>query len=382
MTTHSDLDRPTDPAPIPRVRRRLRRRDAWREALPRVRRAVITGSVALVILVVVLLMVRFWPGRDAPGPPWFAGYTDVTVAPAYAFESSGAKDVVLSFVVASPADPCLPSWGHLYNLDDAGRQLKLDERVKAMVSGGGRIGVSFGGSVNQELANACKDQPALTAAYRSVLRRYSPTLLDFDIEGDNLLDSAAGQRRAQAIRQIQTERGPLDKGFGVWLTLPASPRGLTDAGIAAVEQMLAAGVELTGVNIMTMNYGESRTSPQSMVEASESAAAFTHDQLDIIYQRAGINLSSSALWSKIGLTPMIGQNDFPNEVFSTDAAATLRDYAVSKGVQRLSMWSLNRDSACPPGNGIDGPDHACSGVEQLPGQFARILGSGMAGRMN
>ena len=148
----------------------------------------------------------------------------------------------------------------------------------------------------------------------------------------------------------------------MWLTLPASPRGLTDAGIAAVEQMLQAGVQLTGVNIMTMNYGASRSSSLDMLEAAKAAAGATHDQLGIVYQRAGINLSREQVWKKIGLTPMIGRNDLPGEIFQLDAARGLRDYAVELGVQRLSMWSLNRDAPCPSAEqgGQDAPSPAAA----------------------
>ena len=51
---------------------------------------------------------------DVTASPWFAGYADLTLTPAYAFEApvdDSGKNVMLSFVVADPADACTPSWG-------------------------------------------------------------------------------------------------------------------------------------------------------------------------------------------------------------------------------------------------------------------------------
>lgn len=347
------------------------------------RRRRFTAAACAVVLVAGLLVWAWRSGVEADllKPTWFAGYADVTVSPAYDFEAARMKDVILAFVVASPGTPCTASWGADYSLDAAGGELNLDGRLKSLSSRGGTAAISFGGAVNQELANSCGDETRLKAAYRDVIDRYHPAALDFDLEGANLLDENAGARRAKVIAELQRARGPFEQGLAVWLTLPASPRGLTDAGITAVDQMLKAGVQLSGVNLMTMNYGESRAPSQSMLEASTSAATAAHAQLSIVYQRAGINLSSGNLWKKLGLTPMIGQNDLPGEVFDIQAAQELHDFAVRKGINRLSMWSLNRDTACSPGGQSSLASHTCSGVSQEPGQFAGLLGSGLTGRM-
>ena len=276
----------------------------------------------------------------------------------------------------------MASWGAAYGLEEAGTALGLDKRISVLRSRGGSAAVSFGGAVNSELATACHDDGKLRTAYRDVVERYEPAFIDFDLEGADLLDQAGGERRARAVAALQGDRNSSGRELAVWLTLPASPRGLTDAGIAAVEQMLQAGVQLTGVNIMTMNYGASRSSSLDMLEAAKAAAGATHDQLGIVYQRAGINLSREQVWKKIGLTPMIGRNDLPGEIFQLDAARGLRDYAVELGVQRLSMWSLNRDAPCPSAEqGGQDASFTCSGVDQGTTRFSDLLGSGLPGRM-
>ena len=118
-----------------------------------------------------------------------------------------------------------------------------------------------------------------------------------------------------------------------------------------------------------------------MLEAAKRRQSATHDQLGIVYQRAGINLSREQVWKKIGLTPMIGRNDLPGEIFELDAARGLKDYAVELGVQRLSMWSLNRDAPCPSSEQGQDASFTCSGVDQGTTRFADLLGSGLPGRM-
>ena len=343
---------------------------------------------ALAVAVILACVIAFWSWRSAlvtdSKPTWFAGYVDVTVSPEHDFENgstSGTTDVVLAFLVASAQDSCVASWGALYSVEEAESALGLDARISQLRSHGGSVSISLGGAREGELATSCRDEAQLRKAYTDVVERYDPAVVDFDLEGADLLDQVGGERRAKAVAALQEDRRAAGKKLSVWLTLPASPRGLTDAGIAAVEQMLDAGVQLAGVNIMTMNYGASRESSQGMLEAAIAAAGATHDQLSIVYQRTGTNLSSEQIWKKLGLTPMIGRNDQPGEVFSLDDARELKDYAVEFGIQRLSMWSLNRDTSCPEGEHAETASFICSGVDQGTARFAELFAAGLPGRM-
>ena len=56
----------------------------------------------------------------------------------------------------------------------------------------------------------------------------------------------------------QERRRAAGDDLAVWLTLPVAPGGLTEEGTTLVQQMLEAGVDVAGVNVMTMNYGASR----------------------------------------------------------------------------------------------------------------------------
>lgn len=315
------------------------------------------------------------------GAASFAAYVDVAVTPQFAFEepiSAAARDVVLSFVVASPGAPCTPSWGRDYPLDSASNELDLDRRVARLRQNKGDISVSFGGAANSELATVCSDENALLAAYRAVVNRYDVRTIDIDLEGSALTDPMANARRARVLNKLQQERAEEHKKLAVWLTLPVTPTGLSTEARSTVAATLKGGVELSGVNMMTMNYGASRLTSQSMAVASIAALEASHRQLGGIYADAGDPIGPATMWNRMGATPMVGQNDLPGEIFSLADARALNAFARDKGIARLSMWSLNRDRSC----GANYPDirvvsNSCSGVDQGGLTFAATLRSGL-----
>jgi len=348
-------------------------------------RMIIALIVVAALVLAGIVGVRWWLDRavGASVQPWFAAYVDVTATPTFDFaapRSRADEDVILSFIVADGNDACSPSWGNAYSMDQAGEALDLDRKIARLQQQGGGIVVSFGGLLNDELATVCTDQTALTAAYRAVIDRYDLHTIDLDIEAGALGDSAAGQRRAKAVATLQEEHRASGTALAVWLTLPVAPSGLTEEGAAVVTEFLDAGVDLAGVNIMTMDYGGSKPEDQSMIDATISAITETHRQLGVLYKRADFELSDGTLWTKIGVTPMIGQNDVPIEVFDTDDARALNRFVLDNNISRVSMWSLNRDTSCGP-NYVDlvRVSDACSGIDQGNDRFADLLGSGLTG---
>lgn len=315
--------------------------------------------------------------------PWFAAYVDITATPIYAFENRGVgveSDAVLSFIVSDADEPCTPTWGNYYTMDEANAGLDLDRRIARLQQQGGRIAVSFGGAINSELALKCTDDKALYAAYRSVIERYNINTIDLDLENEGLVNVEARERRARVIAKLQDDYRAVDDSLAIWLTLPVAPYGLTQDGTDSVAAMLEAGVDLAGVNVMVMDYGGSKDAEDSMFEASRKALTETHRQLGILYTQAGINLQSGSIWKKVGATPMIGQNDVAEEIFTLEDAVTLNTFALERGIGRMSMWSANRDIPCGD-NYVDVRvvSDACSGVESPAGSFTAALAYGFTG---
>lgn len=317
---------------------------------------------------------------------WFASYVDVTATPTFAFEQMGAgsnRDAVLSFIVSSPSNACEPSWGAAYTLDQASSSLDLDRRIVRLQQQGGSVAVSFGGLLNNELAVKCTDPGKLLHAYQSVIDRYNINTIDLDLEKTGLTDTAAGARRADAIAKLQADRRAEGKGLAIWVTLPATPQGLSEDGTNAIAQLLAHKVDIAGLNVMTMDYGQSLTAGQNMLTGSEDALNAAHRQLGILYQNAGTYLNNATLWSKIGATPMIGQNDDAKEIFTLDDAKGLNGFAHSHGISRMSMWSANRDVTCGS-NYVDLQvvSDSCSGVGEGKTTFAALLSKGFSGDLS
>ena len=306
---------------------------------------------------------------------WFAPYVDVTATPQYAFEdvpAAAPTSTVLGFVVSATDAPCDPSWGTFYSMSTASDGLDLDRRVARLRQLGGSVTVSFGGAANSELSIGCTDPAALTAAYQSVVDRYSLSAIDLDIEGSASSAPEVNERRALAIAAMTTQQAVDGTPVDVWLTLPVGPSGLTAEGLSVLTSMLAAKVPLAGVNGMTMDYGVPIEG--SMANESELALTALQQQIKSAYATAGTELSDAQAWQLIGATPMIGQNDIAGEIFGLADAQQLVSFAQTHQIGRVSMWSANRDKSCGPNY----PDvrvvsDACSGVEQTAGEFAGIF---------
>jgi len=351
-------------------------------------------SIPRLLIVAVMLFVVFYGTTFSFGKwhtttgvsdfaPWFAAYVDVTSTPLYAFEQRGAldnSDVVLSFIVSSHQEACTPTWGGYYTLNEAADALDLDRRIAHFQLQGGRIAISFGGLLNSELAVLCDDEEMLAKAYSSVIDRYNVNTIDLDLEQEGLTNLVAAARRARVIAQLQHEYREEGRELAVWLTLPVAPQGLTIDGTNAIATALEQGLDIAGINVMTMNYGSSKDIHDTMAVASKKALTETHRQLSVLYRLAGISLSNATIWKKIGATPMIGQNDVTAEVFTIEDAIDLNAFARNKGMGRMSLWSANRDIPCGANYvTLSLVSDLCSGVASPRFSFANVLGEGFSG---
>lgn len=264
----------------------------------------------------------------------------------------------LAFVIAGGSS-CTPKWNGTTAIGDSA----VKSRISALTESGGAVRVSFGGASGKELASTCDTASELAEAYGAALDAAGATEADFDIEGKQLTDSDSVALRSEAIALLQKERSDL----AVTFTLPVMPSGLDNDSLALLESANDNGVQVSTVNIMTMNYGSSYD--EDMGDYAETSAEAAHDQLKDIF-----GLSDDGAWKGLALTSMIGVNDVDNETFSLSDAAQVRSFAEEKGVAWVSMWSTFRDQPCE-GDNADSDDAAtnCSGVEQGAGDFAEAF---------
>jgi chitinase len=353
------------------------------------RRISLWRVLALLLAVAVASASGWYVAQRTDGPsagafqPWFSPYVDVTATPVYPFEdpaSAASANVVLSFIVASPSSSCTPTWGGVYTLAAAMQSLDLDRRIARLHQRGGTVAVSFGGAINDELATACADPVALAAAYLAVIQRYGVARVDLDIETPAAMDPAVVARRATALASVQRTLAAAGSPLSIWLTMPVAPTGLTASAQEVLDTTLAQGVTLGGVNVMTMDYGQSQVPGQTMGESAVAALQATHTQLLAAYGGIGVTLTAGQAWAKLGATPMIGQNDVSSEKFGAVDAAYLSDFAARVRLGRVSMWSLNRDTACGPNFAdVTTVSDNCSGVDEPALAFSKILAKYTAG---
>ncbi|MFD9306483.1 cellulose binding domain-containing protein [Streptomyces sp. NPDC060048] len=291
----------------------------------------------------------------------FAPYVDTSLYPAYDLADTVAKTGVKEFHLAfiTSGGGCAPLWGGVTDLASD----KVAAQIGALRAGGGDVRVSFGGAAGHELALNCGSVGELAAAYGKVVDQYRLTKVDFDIEGAALPDTAANARRAQAVAALQKSHPGLDVAF----TLPVMPEGLTPPGVALLADAKKAGVRVDGVNIMAMDYGPAYSG--DMGQYAIQAATATQAQV-----KAVLGLSDAAAWKTVAVTPMIGVNDVTSEIFTVADATELVDFARSKGIGRLAMWSGTRDKQCPAG-AVNHADATCSSILQQPLAFTKALGA-------
>ncbi|MFF5447532.1 cellulose binding domain-containing protein [Streptomyces sp. NPDC012888] len=294
-----------------------------------------------------------------PGGARFAPYVDTSLHPAYDLldtaAKTGVKEFHLAFITAGGG--CTPMWGGVTDLASD----KVAAQIGALRAQGGDVRVSFGGAAGRELALNCATADELAAAYGKVVDHYRLTKVDFDIEGAALPDTAANDRRAQAIARLQKSHPGLDVAF----TLPVMPEGLTQPGVALLAGAKQAGVRVDGVNIMAMDYGPAYSG--DMGQYAIEAATATQAQI-----KGVLGLSDAAAWKTVAVTPMIGVNDVTSEVFTVSDAGQLVDFARSKGIGRLAMWSATRDRQCAAG-AVNHADPTCSSILQQPLAFTKAF---------
>ena len=234
--------------------------------------------------------------------------------------ASGDKYYTLAFLI--PQSGCTPEWED--NGDAVGA---FTSQVNSLKAAGGTAIISFGGESGGELAQTCTSVSSLTAAYANVVNTYGVDRLDFDIEGGTLSDTAANNRRNQALAALQAENPAVQVDY----TLAVAPSGLPSAELGVLQSAQTYGVKVSVVNIMTMDFGNG----QNPLSDAESAAQATASQLASLY-----GISTSQAYARMGLTPIAGQND-DNEFFSQANASTLESFAASNGVAELSFWEVD-----------------------------------------
>jgi chitinase len=289
--------------------------------------------------------------NPGPGFPahYSAPYAEMWNSPSTlmaAYNATGNKYFTLAFIISQGT--CNATINGDTAITDAG----WNSAINSLRAVGGDVIASFGGASGNELTS-CSTVAAMQAQYKRVIDQFNLTRIDLDIEGATLNNTAANDRRNTALANLQVQYAAAGRTLAIDYTLPVNPTGLESNSISLLNNAKSHNLNVSVVNIMTMDYGPA----MDMGAAAISAANALHTQLGQIWNTK----TSAQLWAMEGNTPMIGVNDTAAEVFTTGNASSLESFAANNGIQLLAFWALGRDN------------QGSSGTPQSTYQFTNIF---------
>ncbi|WP_328917206.1 MULTISPECIES: glycosyl hydrolase family 18 protein [unclassified Streptomyces] len=281
--------------------------------------------------------------------------------------ASGNKYLTMAFIQTASVGSCTPYWNGDSSLPISSASFGGD--INILHASGGDVIPSFGGytadNTGTELADSCTDVNSIAAAYEKVITTYDISRIDLDIEDNSLTKTAGIDRRNKAIKVVEDWAAANGRSIQFSYTLPTTTTGLASSGLNVLKNAVTNGARIDVVNLMTFDYYDGAT--HNMATDTQTAATGLHNQLATLYPTK----TDAQLWGSIGVIEMPGIDDYgPAETFTTANATTVYNWAVSKGINTLSFWALQRDNGGCPGTG--GSD-SCSGTTQTTWQFSHTF---------
>ncbi|HEY2578211.1 MAG TPA: glycosyl hydrolase family 18 protein, partial [Streptosporangiaceae bacterium] len=290
--------------------------------------------------------------------PYFEGYNTSSGGLAQLSQASGASYLSLAFLQTATHGSCTAYWEGDTSMPIA--QSSFGSAISTIQANGGNVIPSFGGASadngGTDIAASCTSVSKIAAVYEDVFTTYNVPRIDLDVEGNELGNAGATQRRNEAIAQVEAWAKSNGRSVQFSYTLPSNPTGMSGQDKKEIQSAIADGATISSVNMMTFDYFIG--SKQEMATDTKSAGSDTHSQLQALYP----SLSSTQIWNMIGIIEMPGIDDFgAAETFTQADANTVLSWASSNGINTLSFWALQRDNGgCPGTKGSD----TCSGISQ------------------
>ncbi|MFH8380560.1 glycosyl hydrolase family 18 protein [Kitasatospora sp. NPDC018058] len=297
--------------------------------------------------------------------PYFESWTGQS--PATLAAQSGAKYLTMAFLQAATKGSCTPYWNGDTSKPVSSSTFGAD--IAAIRANGGDVIPSFGGytadNTGTELADSCTDVNQIAAAYENLITTYDIGRIDLDIEDNSLTNTAGIDRRNKAIKTVQDWAAANGRTVRFSYTLPTTTGGLAASGLAVLKNAVGNNARIDVVNMMTFDYYDGAT--HDMAADTQTSAQGLYNQLAELYP----SKTPAQLWGSIGITEMVGIDDYgAAETFTVANATTVYNWAVSKGINTLSFWALQRDNGGCPGKG---GDDSCSGISQNTWDFSQLF---------
>ncbi|MBO1415951.1 glycosyl hydrolase family 18 protein [Streptomyces sp. FH025] len=297
--------------------------------------------------------------------PYFESWTGQS--PATLAAQSGAKYLTMAFLQAATKGSCTPYWNGDTSKPVAASTFGAD--FNTIRANGGDVIPSFGGytadNTGTELADSCTDVNQIAAAYQNLITTYDISRIDLDIEDNSLTNTAGIDRRNKAIKIVEDWAAANGRNVQFSYTLPTTTSGLADSGLAVLRNAVSNNARIDVVNMMTFDYYDGAT--HDMAADTQTSAQGLYNQLAKLYP----SKTPTQLWGSIGITEMVGIDDYgAAETFTVANANTVYNWAVSKGINTLSFWALQRDNGGCVGKA---GDDNCSGIAQNTWDFSHIF---------
>ncbi|MFF2141462.1 glycosyl hydrolase family 18 protein [Kitasatospora sp. NPDC058190] len=297
--------------------------------------------------------------------PYFESWTGQS--PATLAAQSGAKYLTMAFLQAATKGSCTPYWNGDTSKPVSSSTFGAD--IATIRANGGDVIPSFGGytadNTGTELADSCTDVNQIAAAYENLVTTYDISRIDLDVEDNSLTNTAGIDRRNKAIKTVQDWAAANGRNVQFSYTLPTTTSGLADNGLAVLRNAVNNNARIDVVNMMTFDYYDGAT--HDMAADTQTSAQGLYNQLAKLYP----SKTPAQLWGSIGITEMVGIDDYgAAETFTVANATTVYNWAVSKGINTLSFWALQRDNGGCVGKG---GDDSCSGIAQNTWDFSHVF---------
>ncbi|MDA0634796.1 chitinase, partial [Nonomuraea sp. MCN248] len=287
------------------------------------------------------------PGR-MPGAPYLWMGWGSPPDPGVVMDATGVRSFTMAFILSSGG--CTPAWDGQRPLTGGADQQAIN-RIK---SKGGSVQISFGGWQGNKLGPNCSTPQAFAGAVQQVINAVGPAVVDFDIENTDEFENYTVQDRILNGLKIVKQNNPNVK---VVVTFGTSRTGPNAHGVRLINQARALNVPIDNFTIMPFDFGSA-----NIYQDTVNAAEGLKNALKNAY-----GYTDAQAYARMGISGMNGLSD-QQELTTPQTWTQIRDWARSKGLNRLAYWGVNRDRPCPGGGVVS----HCSGIAQAEWEFTRI----------
>jgi len=275
--------------------------------------------------------------------------------------ATGVKTFTLAFILAYNGT-CSPAWD---GVDPISTDTVVAAYINKIRAAGGDIVVSIGGYGGTKLGQVCSGGEATYNAYKQVVDKYNLKAIDFDIEEPEIENAAAVANELYAAKKF------VDAGLNVSITLPVTTSGLNWFGYSennpdsVLVKARTLGLVPTTWNVMPFDGGF----PAPMGTTTCNVLETVHNQL-----KAAFGWDDATAYAHQGVSLMNGRSDTGEYTYVSDFN-TIKSCVKSKGMKRMTFWSVNRDRSCVPIYGVVDPGTKgdCSSVTQNDWDFTKVF---------